>query len=37
MLGALIISIPLLIYIVGALSVKRKDVSHPDDYFVAYK
>lgn len=37
MLGAIIIGIPLLIYIVGALSVARRDLSHPDDFFVAYK
>lgn len=37
MLGALIIAIPLIIYIVGALSVSRKDLKHPDDFFVAFK
>ena len=29
--------IPLLIYVVGALSVARKDLTHPDDFFVAFK
>jgi len=37
MTGALIILIPLLIYVIGAFSVKQKDLSHPDDFFVAYK
>lgn len=37
MLGVIIISIPLLIYLIGAFSVKKKEFSHPDDYFVAYK
>lgn len=37
MLGILVIIIPLLIYIIGALSVARKDLKHPDDFFVAYK
>lgn len=37
MTGAIIIFIPLLIYIVGALSVRRKGLSHPDDFFAAYK
>lgn len=37
MLGILIIMIPLLIYIIGAFSVRRKGLTHPDDFFVAYK
>lgn len=37
MLGLLVITIPLLIYVIGALSVRRKDTTHPDDFFVAYK
>lgn len=37
MTGLIIILIPLLIYIVGALSVARKDLTHPDDFFVAFK
>lgn len=35
--GIILILIPLLIYVIGALSVKRKDLKHPDDFFVAYK
>lgn len=37
MLGVIVISIPLLIYIIGAMSVKRKDLTHPDEFFVAYR
>jgi len=37
MLGILILAIPLIIYISGALSVARKDVTHPDDFFLAYR
>ena len=37
MTGLIVILIPLLIYIVGALSVARKDLTHPDDFFVAFK
>lgn len=37
MLGAIVIGIPLLIYVIGALSVAKRDLSHPDDFFVAYK
>lgn len=37
MLGILIILIPILIYVIGALSVRRKDIKQPDDFFVAYK
>lgn len=37
LLGILAIALPLLIYVIGALSVKRKDILNPDDYFVAYK
>ncbi|HLG36187.1 MAG TPA: hypothetical protein VI757_15015 [Bacteroidia bacterium] len=36
-LGIIVIAIPLLIYVIGALSVARKDLTHPDDFFVAYK
>lgn len=36
-LAILVIAIPLLIYVIGALSVARKDIDHPDDYFVAFK
>lgn len=35
--GIILILIPLLIYVIGAFSVKRKDLTHPDDFFVAYK
>ena len=37
MLGIIIIGIPLLIYVIGALSVAKRDLSHPDDFFLAYK
>jgi hypothetical protein len=37
MLGILIICIPLLIYIAGALSVPRSALRHPDDFFAAYR
>ncbi len=37
MLGIIIIGIPLLLYVIGALSVAKKDLAHPDDFFVAYK
>jgi hypothetical protein len=37
MIGVIAISIPLLIYLIGAFSVARKDLTHPDDYFVAFK
>lgn len=37
MTGIIIILIPLLIYVIGALSVRRKGLTHPDDFFVAYK
>ncbi len=37
MIGSLIIILPLIIYIIGAFSIKRKEISHPDDFFVAYK
>jgi hypothetical protein len=37
MLGVIIISIPLLIYVLGALSVKRRDLTHPDDFYAAYR
>lgn len=37
MLGIIIIAIPLLIFLIGAFSVARKDLKHPDDFFLAYK
>ncbi|MFM2224728.1 MAG: hypothetical protein RJA07_930 [Bacteroidota bacterium] len=37
LLGIIVIAIPLLIYVIGALSVARKDLTHPDDFFLAYK
>lgn len=37
MLGIVVISIPLLIYLIGAFSVRRKDLTHPDEFFVAYR
>lgn len=37
MIGLIAILIPLLIYIIGAFSVRRKNLAHPDDFFVAYK
>lgn len=37
MLGAVVILIPLLLYVIGALSVTKRDLTHPDDFFVAYK
>lgn len=37
MLGIIVISIPLLIYLIGALSVRRKDLTHPDEFFAAYR
>jgi Na+/proline symporter len=37
LLGIIVIAIPLIIYIVGALSVARREIKHPDDFFVAYR
>lgn len=37
MLGILFIGLPLLIYVIGALSVRQKDLQQPDDFFVAYR
>lgn len=37
MIGILVILLPLLIYIIGAFSVRSKNLTHPDDFFVAYK
>lgn len=36
-LGIIVIAIPLLIYVIGALSVARKGLTHPNDFFIAYK
>jgi len=36
-MGLLIILIPLSIYLLAALSVKRDTIKHPDDYFAAFK
>lgn len=36
-MGMIIILIPLLIYLVAALAVKKGEIKHPDDYFIAYK
>src|SRR6266480_3505498 len=35
--GIIVIGIPLLIYILGALSIARRDIRHPDDFFIAYR
>lgn len=37
MIGIIVIAIPLLIYVIGALSVAKRDLTHPDDFFIAYK
>ncbi len=37
MMGILIIVIPLSIYLIAALTVKKSEVKHPDDYFAAFK
>jgi hypothetical protein len=37
MLGIVIIAIPIIIFVAGALSVARQDLKHPDDFFVAYQ
>jgi hypothetical protein len=36
-MGMLIILLPLLIYLVAALMVKKEVIQHPDDYFSAFK
>ncbi len=36
-MGIIIILIPLLIYLIAALSVKKDEIKHPDDYFAAFK
>jgi hypothetical protein len=36
-MGILIIFIPLLIYLLAALNVKKDIIKHPDDYFAAFK
>ncbi|MFC1538651.1 hypothetical protein ACFL6H_04445 [Candidatus Latescibacterota bacterium] len=36
-MGILIVFIPLLIYLIAALSVKKDEIKHPDDYFAAFK
>lgn len=37
MIGILIILLPLSIYLIAALSVKKDEIKHPDDYFAAFK
>jgi hypothetical protein len=36
-MGILIILIPLSIYLLAALTVKKGEINHPDDYFAAFK
>jgi len=36
-MGIIIILIPLLIYLIAALAVKKDVIKHPDDYFAAFK
>jgi hypothetical protein len=36
-MGVIIILIPLLIYLIAALAVKKDVIHHPDDYFAAFK
>lgn len=36
-MGILIILIPLSIYLIAALSVKKDEIKHPDDYFAAFR
>lgn len=36
-MGIIIILMPLLIYLVAALAVKKDEIKHPDDYFAAFK
>ena len=36
-MGMVIILIPLLIYLIAALAVKKGEIKNPDDYFIAYK
>ena len=36
-MGILIILLPLLVYLIAALSVKKTVIKHPDDYFAAFK
>ncbi len=36
-MGIIIILIPLLIYLIAALTVKKDVIKHPDDYFAAFK
>ena len=37
MMGILIILIPLSLYLIAALSVKKGEIEHPDDYFAAFR
>jgi hypothetical protein len=37
LLGLIVIAVPLVIYLVGALSVARREIKHPDDFFIAYR
>jgi len=37
MIGILVLLVPLIVYLVGAFSVRRKDITHPDDFFVAFR
>ena len=36
-MGIIIILVPLLIYLIAALTVKKDEIKHPDDYFVAFR
>ena len=36
-MGIIIIIIPLAIYLIAAISVKKENIIHPDDYFAAFK
>lgn len=36
-MGIIIILIPLLVYLFAALTVKKDEIKHPDDYFAAFK
>src|SRR5437588_12906257 len=36
-IGIIVIGVPLLIYVIGALSVRKSDLKHPDDFFTAYR
>jgi len=36
-MGIVIVLLPLLIYLIAALSVKKSEIKHPDDYFAAFR